>query len=486
MRVGSTECIEGTKRAPVDLGRVLLLGLGVSGSAVRDYCAPMLGGRVRSLTVVVGREGEGFDVFEGPQTEVRVAHLDRIEDLQESFDVCIASPGISQFSSLYQAASARSAETISEVEFAWRESSEESRWVAITGTNGKTTTTALTAHLLSASGTKATAVGNIGDTCISAVAEGKTDVYVAEVSSYQLASSRYFQPDCALMLNITPDHLAWHKSFEEYVRAKSMLLDNLGTDPSQCAVLDATNDVVRGMVRQLRDEGRCPYVPMGTSAGIHGDMRAACGSDNAAFMREDGMLVVAIGGVEYELCNARDLLIEGEHNYANALMASAAALCLGADAQAVRSALLTFAPLEHRLEPCGSVDGVACFNDSKATNVDATLVALRAFEAKRPIVLLGGEDKGTDLEPLAIEVERCCKRAVCFGAAGARFAASLAGRNIEVDLVSGMEQALDAALDVAVEGDVVLLSPACASFDEFNSFEHRGAVFKDLVRKRQG
>ena len=169
-----------------------------------------------------------------------------------SFDLCIASPGISQFSAFYEAAAAVSAEVISEVEFAWRESAADSRWVAVTGTNGKTTACALAAHVLAGAGLAAAAVGNIGDPCIEAVAAGRTDVYVAEVSSYQLASTARFAPNVAVLLNITPDHLHWHRSFEAYRDAKLKLLANLPGVPGAVAVLDATNDVVRAEVRRLR------------------------------------------------------------------------------------------------------------------------------------------------------------------------------------------------------------------------------------------
>ena len=334
-------------------------------------------------------------------------------------------------------------------------------------------------------------MGNIGDPCIEAVAAGRTDVYVAEVSSYQLASTARFAPNVAVLLNITPDHLHWHRSFEAYRDAKLKLLANLPGVPGAVAVLDATNDVVRAEVRRLRalDAGErgFSYVPLGTAAGLTGDMRAACGSDNAAFLDADGTLRVALNGAEHAAARVEELQIKGEHNASNALAVAAAALALGVHESDVAEGLRTFAPLEHRIEPCGSVAGVRCYNDSKATNVDATLKALAAFPETRPVVLLGGDDKGTDLAPLVEAAHAHAGAVVCFGDAGERLAAAFEAADAQAPAgfaaarAAHLADAFDAALALASAGDVVLLSPACASFDEFGSFEERGAAFKTLV-----
>ena len=321
--------------------------------------------------------------------------------------------------------------------------------MAITGTNGKTTTTSCAAHVLQQAGLPANAVGNIGEVCLEAVAAGKTKIYVCEISSYQLYSTRQFAPDVAVMLNITPDHLHWHQSLEAY--------------------RDAT---------------------MGTKAGLSGDMRAACGADNAAFVDGSRELRVAFDGVEHDLGNADDLQIKGLHNASNALVAAAVAVVLGVSDATIAQALATFPPLEHRIEPCGSVAGVACFNDSKATNVDATVKALGAFPGQDVIVLLGGDDKDTDLTDLINETHAHAVAAVLFGAGRPRFAAAFedaatrAPQGFAILEADHMEDAFDVALEAASPGSVVLLSPACASFDEFKSFEQRGQVFKQLVAER--
>lgn len=505
------------KDAPLSLGSVLVLGLGKSGRAAVEYCLELLGDRVTTLAVAAGERTAASEEF-AAVARARGALVafgdDAVHELavrcEGHFDLCIPSPGIPPFSPLYQAAVKLADEVVAEVEFAWRESAPESRWVAVTGTNGKTTACALVAHLLSSAGLAASAVGNIGDTCIEAVADGCTEVYVAEVSSYQLASTRRFAPDVSVLLNITPDHLHWHETFEAYRDAKFKVLENLSAHPHAVAVLDATNDVVRAEVRQLHAlnpaERGFAYVPMGTKAGITGDMRRACGSDNAAFLSDEGMLTVVVGGEEHALLSANELLIKGEHNVSNALAAATAALVLGVSADDVAQGLRTFAPLEHRIEPCGDVKGVFCYNDSKATNVDATLKALAAFPETRPIVLLGGDDKGTDLAPLVAATRQHARAAVCFGEAAERFAAAFEGpsacqsqsstseassltsystsEDFTLLRAEHLEDAFDAALSLTEPGDVVLLSPACASFDEFSSFEERGRVFKELVRNR--
>ena len=472
------------KRAPIKWGDVAVLGLGASGKAASKYCANLLGSRVSSLTVYAGPSSEESRAFAKQLEEKGATVLFDTEKVEGSYTLCIASPGISENSDFYKAAQSCCNEVISEVEFAWRESAKHAVWVAITGTNGKTTTTALTAHILQECGKNAYAVGNIGDTCIEAVAKGDCDYYVAEVSSYQLASTHYFKPDVAVLLNITPDHLKWHGSFEAYAEAKRKVYANC--DDASTVILDATNDIVRGFIKELRNDPQrsFDYIPLGTAEGIGGNMREKCGSDSAAFLNDQGVLCVERPQVRFEVLSADKLQIKGEHNVSNALAATAAAVALGCAEKDIAHALTTFAPLEHRIEPCGSIEGVVCYNDSKATNVDATLKALSAFGDKHPIVLLGGDDKGTDLSELVIQAQRHCKAVVCFGEAGPRFLRAFVSASIPSYAAAHLEDALDEALRHASAGDIVILSPACASFDEFTCFENRGEVFKKLVAER--
>ncbi len=496
-----TDFVEDTKGAPRWLGRVLILGLGKSGKSVTNYLVNLLGIRVDSLFIAAGTENSDSKTFLESIEASGVSYAfgdDALNDLDDSFkfDLCIASPGIPFWHNLYQQGLQLSTELISEIEFSWRESRADSLWIAISGTNGKTTTTALCAHLLKTCGFKAKAVGNIGDVCLDAVIAEKTDVYVVEVSSYQLASVNHFTPDIAVLLNITPDHIHWHKSFEAYCEAKFKLLDCLAQPHKDgfhpVAILDATNDVVRAKIRHLKSltnqERGFSYIPLGTADGISGDMRIRCGAKNAAYLAENETLTVAFNGQEHELCKAEGLQIHGIHNVANALAASSVAVALGAKDADIDCGLKTFKPLVHRLEPCGVIDGVECFNDSKATNVDATLVALRSFPNRSLIVLLGGEDKGTDLTPLVEGAYHYAKAVVCFGEATPRFLDAFANSSAPQDFscltANHLEDALDTALKIASSGDIIVLSPACASFDEFASYRQRGDVFKELVAKR--
>ena len=501
--------------APARLGDVLVIGLGKSGCAAADYCLEETG-RVDSLTIVAGT-----DTPQNRERGARYADLgarvvygetvpEEALPAKRTFDLCIASPGISAFSEFYASARSCSNEVISEVEFAWRESPADVRWVAITGTNGKTTTTALTAYLLQEAGFNAKAVGNIGDPCITAVrdarvavaggeqgasaaADGALDanapvtVLVAEVSSYQLTGTRLFAPDVAVLLNITPDHLKWHHGMENYIAAKARVYANLGK-VGGVAIMDATNDIVRGMVRTLKempDEARgFAYIPLGTKDGLTSDMHERCGARNSAWIAPSGMLSVRFEDEVHELVNRDELLIPGEHNASNALAAAAAALALHAPIDKLRAGLKSFQALPHRIEPCGDVAGVACYNDSKATNVDATLKALAAFAPRKPFVLLGGDDKGTDLAELVRNAEEHCAAVVCYGASRQRFLEAFEGAALPVHRADHMEDALDAALALTQPGDIVLLSPACASFDEFANYQQRGDIFKQLVAER--
>ncbi|MBQ1448647.1 MAG: UDP-N-acetylmuramoyl-L-alanine--D-glutamate ligase [Coriobacteriales bacterium] len=453
-------------------GRVCILGMGVSGTACARFLLEalssgedLLDGFVIYAGADTGSNREAARPFIDAGVEVRFG-----EEVEGPFDLCVASPGISQLSGFYRSAAAVCGDIVSEPEFAYRVSPEH--WVGITGTNGKTTTTVLATHLLEGCGIAARAVGNIGDPCITAVREREPGTYlVAELSSFQLASSRYLSPEAAILLNITPDHLAWHGTHEAYAEAKMKLFGNLS--PDALAIVD------------MADEGAAAHAG---SLAVRGGIRMlgitapdSLEEEGSAAVR-DGRLRVWLPGKEpVDLGPASDLAIKGAHNMVNALAAGAAALQCGADPAGIEAALATFQPLEHRIEPCGVKDGVRYFNDSKATNTDAVGKALTAFPDDPLIVLLGGHDKGTDLTELVRACSGACKAVVCFGEAQGRFAGAFEGSGVQVLRAPHLKEALLAARDIAVPGDVVLLSPACSSFDEFSGFEERGSVFKGYV-----
>ena len=457
-------------------GDVCVLGLANTGIAVSRYLASLVGERVRSVTLYGGRSSHP-----GPVTEELESAGVRVvcgtEQVEGHYDLVVASPGIPEGSDFFVSAKAHASEIIGEPEFAWRESPQD--WVAITGTNGKTTTTMLTHELLVAGGRKAMAVGNVGTVATGAVADREQECwFVAELSSFQLATSSLLHPRVACLLNITPDHLAWHGSMEAYAQAKEKLFQNL--DSGDLAVVSVDDEWCRAVAQRLADRGlRVCRV------SVHCEPEG----DDAAFVRS-GRLVVRLGGVDHALVLSESLKLEGAHNVQNCLCASAAALDLGVSDDAVCHALLSFAPLEHRIEPCGTLHGVRYVNDSKATNVDAVEKALVSFTPGKVVVLLGGTDKGTNLESMAHVVSARCKAAICYGEAGSRIAKALedadSGMGLAVEVVPHMRDAFDRACDVACADDVVLLSPACASFDEFKSYEERGRVFKSWVEAAIG
>ena len=489
---GAPALLPGRKHAPRRLGRVLVLGLGKSGMAAVDYCLDLIGDRVESVTVAAGARTPDAEAFAHTAESRGARVLFDHESIEEAYDLCIASPGIPQTSAFYASAAAACGEIVSEIEFAWRESAADARWVAITGTNGKTTTTSLAAAILREGGLDARAVGNIGDVALSLVAAGGADVYVAEVSSFQLASTVLFAPNAAVVLNITPDHLAWHGGFDAYAEAKFKALANLSGVPGAVAVLAATDEVVRAKVRELKSLGEArgfAYIPIGTASGLSESMIDRCGADAAAFVDVDGTLRIDAAGETHRLCTVGELPLKGEHNVENALAAASCAIALGVDDAAISRALKAFPPLEHRIEPCGEAGGVSFVNDSKATNVDAAIRAYSAFAPGAAVVLLGGCDKMTDLAPLVEATRENAKAAVCFGDAGARFFeafAQVSAEGFPIVRAQHLSDAFEAACAIAEPGDTVLLSPACSSFDEFSCFEERGEAFKALVRARAG
>jgi UDP-N-acetylmuramoylalanine--D-glutamate ligase len=447
--------------------RVLVLGLGRSGVAAARYLAHE---RDAGADVMIAALDEGS----GPDLEALAASL-RSEGIPVSlgaasvpgnWDLVVASPGIPPSSPLMRSAKASGVPVVSEVEFAFARS--RSPFVAVTGTNGKTTTTALVAHLLRAAGISAQAVGNIGSPAIAAVhGAGATSVLVAEVSSFQLALTVDFHPKVAVLLNITPDHIDWHGSLEAYAADKARVFANMTTGDT--AVID------------VDDPGSAPWAERVEARGVRVVRVTQHGQPSGGAYVRDGVMTVEGPPGAIPLLAVSELRIRGGHNVGNALAGAAAALAMGAAPQAVRDGLRGFRPIEHRLEPAGIVAGVEYYNDSKATNPDAVLKALSAFDDRPLIVLLGGRNKGNDFTELAEAVAARGATAVLFGESGAQLRAAFERTGSAWSVAPTMTAALTVASAAASPGDVVLLSPACASFDEFRSYEHRGEVFKELV-----
>jgi UDP-N-acetylmuramoylalanine--D-glutamate ligase len=379
-------------------------------------------------------------------------------------DLIIVSPGVPAHLPFFEAARLRGIPVWSEIELAWR--ILRGTLVAITGSNGKTTTTALIAHILKTAGMPALIGGNIGTPLLSLVEPSQdSSVTVAELSSFQLETIEAFRPDIGVLLNLTPDHLDRHGSFEEYASAKMRIFENqLERD---AAVLNADDPEV---TRRMPSRPRIYWFSR--------LKRVAAG----AFLRDNE---IVFRGDEKETPVARrdEIPLRGEHNVENVLAACAAAFLAGADPGAISSGVRTFKAVEHRLEFVAEIGGVVFYNDSKATNVDATLKAVEAFPGSL-IVILGGKDKGSPYAPLREPLRQRARMAILIGAAARKIAAELRDA-VPVKHAKTLDRALEVAMAHAKPGDTVLLAPACSSFDQFENYEHRGRVFKELVGKLQ-
>ena len=463
------------------LDTLVVFGLGVSGTAVAQWALGQGCPALTQLILVDGNDdaplsGEVLALATDPRV-VLVRGEAGVAALDSRYPLGVISPGIAPGSVLWDAASRTCAEVISEVELAFRASHH--RWVAITGTNGKTTTTSLVTHLLNAGGIAAISVGNIGHPALLAATTMPADtVLVAEVSSFQLATTRSFHPEVACVVNITPDHLYWHGSIEAYARDKCRVFANLGA--GDLALWFCGDDLSGEYVpAAIPDAATVARVVEPTAALPAGDTPLLCVDGGVLTMSS------ADGAESVRWCDVADLAIKGAHNWSNALFAAAIAHYFGLPPVTVAAGLRSFDPVEHRLELVATIGGVEYYNDSKATNPDATLKAVDAFPDRRVHLLLGGRGKGGDLTPLARYCGERVATVTCFGESGDEFVQAFAqvAASCPVTRVSTMLDALAHARAGAHDGDIVLLSPACASFDEFDSFGHRGEVFAAAVRR---
>jgi UDP-N-acetylmuramoylalanine--D-glutamate ligase len=377
----------------------------------------------------------------------------------ERADLVVLSPGVPADLELAQAARRRGIPVIGDLELAsWFLKGEI---IGITGSNGKTTTTALTGHILKASGIPAQVGGNIGTPPASLVKTSRAGQWnVLELSSFQLETISSFRARMGAALNVTPDHLDRHYTFEKYAAAKARLFENQRSD--DFAVLNADDRVTRGYAERTGAE----------SMFFSSTQKLQTG----AWLDKDA--IVLDGKC---LMSASEVPLRGVHNLENTMAAAIMARLAGATHEQIRAAVMSFPGVEHRLEFVRDLDGIAWYNDSKATNVDATLKALAAFPGGL-WVILGGKDKNSDYRPLAAAMKEKVHRALLIGAAADKIEDHLHG---EVSTVKcgTLEAAVRHARVAARAGDTVLLAPACASFDQFENFEHRGREFKRLVKE---
>lgn len=375
-------------------------------------------------------------------------------------DLIVLSPGVPAHLPELDRAREAGIPVWSEIELAWR--FLRGKLVAITGSNGKTTTTSLVAHILKSAGIPTLMGGNIGTPLLSLVETSEdTSVTVAEVSSFQLETIEKFRPEIGVLLNLTPDHLDRHASFEEYAKAKMRMFEN--QIERDAAILNADDPEI---TKRMPSRPRLYWFSR--------QKRVAEG----AYIR-DGQIVFRLEGDEIPLVRREAIPLRGEHNAENVLAGCAAAFLAGAAPAAIANGVKTFRGVEHRLEFVAEINGVSFYNDSKATNVDATVKALEAFPG--PIfVILGGKDKGSPYAPLRNLLHERARAALLIGAAAEKIASEISGA-VPVTQADTLERAVQLAFERANPGDVVLLAPACSSFDQFENYEHRGRVFKQLV-----
>ena len=444
--------------------RALVVGLGKSGVA----SALFLKARGARVTVSDTKSGDELRneipvLLDHGITVETGGHGDRTFRGQ---DLIVVSPGVPVDAPPLVQARALGEAVIGEVELAAQ--FLPGPIVAITGSNGKTTTTTLTGEIMTAAGFPALVGGNIGTPAISLAERAQPEtVIVLEISSFQLETIRTFRPKVAVILNVTPDHLDRHRTFEAYVDAKARIFEN--QQASDFAVLNA-------------DDPTCVAMASRTRAQVFWFSRQK-EVEQGAWVR-DGNIVFRDARVEQktqqrEIMQVSEIPLKGAHNLENVLAAVSASVLMGCAADKIRQAVRDFKAVEHRLEFVTTIRGVDYYNDSKATNVDATIKAIESFPANIHLIL-GGKDKGSDYSVLNELLRQRVKRVYTIGAAAAKIESQI--KNVEVVRAETLENAIRNASAVAQPGDVVLLAPACASFDQFKNYEHRGKAFKEIVR----
>ena len=446
-------------RPPLPEGPFLVVGLARSGAAVAHLLAGR-GHEVRGVDSASPEEAQrlgdsGVEVLLDVPVEQQPTHVEGVK-------VVIKSPGVPSDAPVFAAARERGIPVLGELEVAWR--AIPNTFCAVTGTNGKTTTVELLGHLFRTAGEPVTVAGNVGTPLASLAGHLDPEAtVVCECSSFQLEDSEAFAPECAVLLNVTPDHLDRHGDFDSYLEAKLRLFANQGND--DVAIYPPDEPLLAG-----RDLGGCARRVAFCAAGP--------GDDCELTLREG----VIFHGDE-ALVAEDELQLLGPHNVANAMAAAAAALSMGLDADAVRAGLRDFGAIPHRLERVAERSGVLFVNDSKATNPAAAAAAIRSFD-RGVHAILGGSVKGGTFEELVDPVAERCRAVYLLGEAAPQLEADLApvtARGIDVRRCAGLEDAVTVAASAAQSGDVVLLAPACASFDQYKDFEERGDHFRRIV-----
>lgn len=454
--------------------KVMVIGAARSGVAVAALLA-----QHNVNVILTDNRIETEIVSEFPQIKEELMQLDmkRIETIfgkqispsvLPAIDYIVLSPGVPLTIPVIQEACKAQIPVLSEVELAYRLA--KAPFVAITGTNGKTTTTALTGEIFKRSGRKTYTVGNIGDPVSHYVDEAKTqDIFVAEISAFQLDTIIDFKPKVAALLNISPDHLDRYKTMEKYIEAKERIF--LNQTEEDYLVLNADDKTV------------CEIAEGARSKKLYFSLEQKV--DDGAFAAED-KLYIADKGSAFEICEVDDLFIKGPHNVANALAAASIAYYSGVDIDIIAAAFHDFKGVAHRQEFVATVKGVDYINDSKGTNTNAAITALNAM-VKPVILIAGGYDKNEDYTALMKAAKAKVKGLILLGETGEKIKAAAEEQDLApVIQVADYDEAVKKAAAIAEPGDAVLLSPACASWDMFDNYEIRGDIFKQNVLRMEG
>jgi UDP-N-acetylmuramoylalanine--D-glutamate ligase len=437
----------------------------------------VLGGGESGVGSAVLAKAKGYDVFLSDMGKITQEYADVLqewnipyeqgkhtEELILNADEIIKSPGIPATAPMVKKIAERGIDIISEIEFAGRYDS--ARKICITGSNGKTTTTSLIYHLLKEAGLNVGLGGNIGKSYAYQVATEKYDIYVLELSSFQLDNVYDFKADIAIITNITPDHLdRYDHKMENYVKSKFRITRNMSSD--DCFIFCSDDEItIRHLDQIITKAQKLPFTQKSEVA-------------QGAFVQGDRMIV----RYKEQECDMylQELALGGKHNVYNSMAAAIAAKVMDIDNEAIRNGLATFQAVEHRLEKVLSIKDVLYINDSKATNVDAAWYALEC--QTRPVVwIVGGTDKGNDYSTLIPLAKEKVKAMICMGLDNHKFHESFEGIVPEIHDVTSAADAVKLAHSLATAGDCVLLSPCCASFDLFKNYEDRGRQFKEAVR----
>ena len=451
--------------------RVLVVGLGKSGVA----SALFLKAHGASVTVSDTKSGDDLRndipvLLDHGITVETGGHGDRTFRGQ---DLIVVSPGVPVDAPPLVQARALGEAVIGEIELAAQ--FLPGPIIAITGSNGKTTTTTLTGEIMTAAGFPTLVGGNIGTPAISLAERARSEtVIVLEVSSFQLETIQTFRPKVAVVLNVTPDHLDRHGTFEVYVDAKARIFENQRSSENQ-----KSGDREKGSDFAVlnADDPTCAAMASRARASVFWFSRQK-EVQRGAWVR-DGNIVFRDSSGQREIMQVSEIPLKGAHNLENALAAICVGALMGCASETIRQAVHHFKAVEHRLEFVATIRGVDYYNDSKATNVDATIKALESFPENIHLIL-GGKDKGSDYTVLNDLLRERVKRVYTIGAAAAKIESQIKGS--ELVRAETLETAIRKANAAAQPGDIVLLAPACASFDQFKNYEHRGQVFKQIVR----